>query len=64
VGLCRTELLDNVIDTAVRSQLNGWLTNAGYALIPADWTYRQTITAIYQLCNATGKFEDNDIVEA
>ena len=40
--------LDNVINAAVRTKLNNWLTNNGYPTIPADWTNKQVIRAVWR----------------
>jgi len=44
--------LDNVISAGVRTKMNAWLTARGYPNIPADWTYKQVIMAVYQRFNA------------
>lgn len=52
VGICtltagRPELA-NVITAGVRTKLNTWLTARGYSTIPAGWTNRQVIVAVFQ----------------
>jgi len=39
--------LDTTIPSAVRTKLNTWLTNHGQPTIPAGWTYRQVVVAIF-----------------
>jgi len=36
---------DEVIDPAVRTRINSWLTARGYPTIPAGWTKRQVVEA-------------------
>jgi hypothetical protein len=35
-----------VIPVSIRTRINVWLTNRGWANIPAGWTYRQLFVAI------------------
>jgi hypothetical protein len=56
--------LDNTIAPAVRTRLNGWLTARGYPNIPAGWTYKQTVLAIYQRVNGRFTLDGNDIADA
>lgn len=53
--------LDTVISSAVRSRINGWLTARGYPTIPAGWTYRQVIIAIFKRINPNYTLENTDI---
>lgn len=43
--------LDDVPTAAIRNRLNIWLTNHNQSMIPADWTARQIIRAIYRRFN-------------
>jgi len=43
--------LDGVISSAVRTKINNWLTARGYPTIPAGWTYRQVVNAIFKRLN-------------
>lgn len=36
----------DVIPLAIRTRINVWLTNRGWANVPAGWTYRQLFVAI------------------
>ena len=47
----RWSQLNNTISSAHRTKLNTWLTARGYPTIPAGWTYRQVVQAIYQRMN-------------
>ncbi len=40
--------LDNTIAAGVRTKLNTWLTNNGKPTIPAGWTNRQVILALFR----------------
>jgi hypothetical protein len=40
--------LDGIIASGVRTKLNTWLSNRGLPTIPAGWTYRQTVLAIFR----------------
>jgi hypothetical protein len=55
--------LDGVISSAVRTKLNTWLTARGYPNIPADWTYRQVILAVYKRLNNHFDLSNFDIEE-
>lgn len=50
-GDTRWAELDGVIAAAVRTRLNTWLTARGYPTIPAGWTYRRVIEAVYKRLN-------------
>ena len=43
--------LDGVIAATVRNRLNAWLTARGYPTIPAGWTYKQVVNAIFKRLN-------------
>lgn len=47
--------LDTIPAAAIRNKLNTYLTNAGQPTIPASWTARQIVNAIFKRLNA--KFE-------
>lgn len=55
--------LDNVITAGVRTTLNAWLTARSITNIPAGWTNRQTITAVYQRLNARFSIDGMDVTE-
>src|SRR5512135_3478277 len=40
--------LDNAVTAAMRTKLNTWLTNQGQATIPAGWTNRQIVMAVFK----------------
>jgi hypothetical protein len=40
--------LNTVIPSAVRTKLNTWLTARGLPNIPAGWTYRQVVLAVFK----------------
>lgn len=44
--------LDTVIAAGVRTKINTWLTARGFTNIPAGWTYKQVVRAIYQRFNS------------
>jgi len=56
--------LDNVIPPGVRTRLNTWLTARGYPTIPAGWTYRQVVLAIFRRMNGIFELEGNDIADS
>jgi hypothetical protein len=62
-GIVRWAELDGVIAEAVRTRLNTWLTARGYPNIPAGWTYRQVVIAIYNRINAKFDLNGIDIVD-
>jgi len=43
--------LDMVIAAGVRTKINTWLTARGYPTLPAGWTYKQVVRAVYQRFN-------------
>jgi hypothetical protein len=47
-GDVRWAELDGVIAAGVRTKLNDWLTARGYPTIPAGWTYRQVVRAVFK----------------
>jgi hypothetical protein len=51
-GLCAIGDLDNVISAAKRTRINSWLTARSLPTIPAGWSYKQVIIAIYKRANA------------
>jgi hypothetical protein len=53
--------LDDVIAAGARTRINTWLSARGYPSVPADWTYRQVITAIYQRVNSDFRVEACDV---
>lgn len=62
-GDVRWAELDGVIAAGVRTKLNTWLTARGHPNVPAGWSYRQVVTAVFQRIN--GRFDLNqfDVVE-
>jgi hypothetical protein len=55
--------LDGVIAAGVRTKLNTWLTARGYPTIPAGWTYRQVVEAVYKRLNARFDLSGFDVSE-
>jgi hypothetical protein len=55
--------LDGVIASGVRTKLNTWLTARSYPTIPAGWTYRQALEAVYQRLNARFDLNGFDVTE-
>jgi hypothetical protein len=55
--------LDGTIAPAVRTKLNTWLTNRGYPNIPAGWSYRQVINAVYQRVNDRFSLDNFDVAD-
>jgi hypothetical protein len=51
-GLCALQDIDNVISAAKRTRINSWLTARSLPTIPAGWSYKQVIIAIYKRANA------------
>lgn len=62
-GEVRWAELDGAIATAAINRLNTWLSARGYATIPAGWTYRQIILAVYKRMNENFSLEGIDIVD-
>ena len=60
----RWSQLNNTISSAHRTKLNTWLTARGYPNIPAGWTYRQVVQAIYQRMNQPFDLAGVDIADA
>lgn len=56
--------LDGVIAPAVRTRLNSWLSARGYPNIPAGWTYRQVVIAIYKRINDVFDLAMNDVADS
>lgn len=56
--------LDGVCSEAVRTRLNTWLANRGYPTIPAGWTYRQIVRAVYQRVNTHFDLDRFDVADA
>lgn len=50
-GDTRWAELDGTIAPAVRTKLNTWLIARGHPTIPAGWSYRQVVNAVYQRLN-------------
>lgn len=71
VGICvvtedastRWAELDGTIAAGVRTKLNTWLTARGHPNIPAGWTYRQVVTAVYQRLNARFDIGGMDVAD-
>lgn len=53
--------LDNTISAGVRANLNTWLTNHGFQTIPAGWTYRQVVNAIFRHFNNSFDIDTNGV---
>lgn len=51
-GTVRWGELDGTIAAGVRTKLNNFLTARGKANVPAGWTYRQVVVAVFQALNA------------
>lgn len=62
-GNVRWAELDGVCAAAVRNRLNTWLTSRGYPTIPAHWTYRQIVMAIYKRLNAHFDLAQFDVAD-
>jgi hypothetical protein len=55
--------LDSTIGAAARTKLNTWLTNHGYANVPAGWTNKQTILTLFRRLNPDFDFDRFDVAE-
>ncbi len=72
VGICalttagdvRWAELDGKIAAAVRNRLNIWLGAQGYPTIPADWSNRQVVEAIYKRMNDRFDLGGIDVADA
>ena len=62
-GAVRWAELDGTISAAVRSRLNTWLTARSYPTIPAGWTYRRVILAIFNRLNDKFDLNSFDVME-
>lgn len=62
-GAIRWAELDNPISPAVRTRLNTWLENRDYPTIPAGWTYRQVILAVYRRVNEWFDLDSVDVAD-
>ena len=62
-AICTQANLDNVIASAVRTRINNWLSARDYPTIPAGWTYRQVINAIFKRLNQKFDIEKLDVTE-
>lgn len=62
-GETRWAELDGVIAPAVRTRLNTWLTARGHPNIPAGWTYKQTILAIFRRMNSNFDLGNFDVAD-
>jgi len=62
-GDVRWAELDGTITPAVRTKLNTWLTNRGYPSIPAGWTNRQVVDAVFKRINPNFDLDNFDIAE-
>jgi hypothetical protein len=56
--------LDNVITPAMRTRLNTWLTARGYSTIPAAWTNRRVIMAVFRRLRGDYDFPCCDVMDA
>ena len=55
--------LENAIVPARRTRLNTWLTARSYPTLPANWTYRQAITAVWRRLYADFQIGNYDILD-
>lgn len=55
--------LDNTIPAGVRTRLNTWLTARGFATIPAGWTNRQVVRAIFQRLRVDFEIGQEDVAD-
>lgn len=62
-GNIRWAELDGVIAPAVRTKINVFLTSRGFTNIPAGWTYRQVVNAVFQRFNAIFNLNGIDVTE-
>lgn len=62
-GNVRWTELDGVISSSVRTKINNFLTTRGLPNIPANWTYRQVITAVFQRFNTRFDLGGMDVIE-
>lgn len=62
-GAIKWAELDTVITTAHRTRLNTFLTNRGLPTIPAGWTYRQVINAVWNRFYSGFDINKNDLAE-
>lgn len=56
--------LDGVISSAVRDKVNNWLAARGLSPIPAGWSYRQVVRALYNRFNDHFDLDWFDVAEA
>jgi len=62
-GICTVANLDNVIAVAVRNKVNTWLDARGFPTIPAGWTYRKVVNAIFKRINEKFDIDKLDILD-
>lgn len=63
-GNVRWAELDGVIPAAVRTKINDWLSTRSLPTIPAGWTYRQVVMAIYRRMNERFDLATHDVMDA
>jgi hypothetical protein len=56
--------LDSNITLAIRNKLNTWLTARGYPTIPAGWTNRQVVLAVFRRLNPDFKIEEEWVADS
>ena len=56
--------LDDIPVAAIRNRLNTWLTNRDQPTIPADWTARRIVKAIYRRFNSHFDLNRFDVADA
>lgn len=62
-GDVRWPELDGTISSGVRTKMNTWLSARGYPNIPAGWSYRQVILAVFRKLNDAYDFDGFDVGE-
>jgi len=55
--------LDEIMDPDKRTRINTWLANNDYPTIPAGWTSKQVVMAIYKRMNANFDLYASDIID-
>ena len=55
--------LDGMIAPAKRTEISTWLAARGFPTIPAGWTYKQVVLAIYKRLSPDYKLDTTDVEE-
>lgn len=63
IGICAVTALNNTIAAGVRSALNAKLDEWGYPNIPAGWSYRQVLAAVYKRLNGNWRIDNFDVID-